>query len=451
MCRRMGTLRDSNVGKWDGWYKDVSVEHIGAFRYGDTVTYRMAASFLADVATVQDWGCGTGGFKRFYQGRYIGVDGSKTPFADRIVDLCTYRTQVEGLMMRHVLEHNYRWQEVLDNALRSFTRKFCLILFTPFADTTREIAHNLAHGVDVPDLSLPRAEIESRLKGLHWQLHEGIPTDTGYGVEHVYMIWREAPKQRIETQLRELGGMLWRGTQAVLKRPVQTKQAARPRRRAIYTAIYGGYDTLKPVAGADKLREQGIDLICFTDDVNLSHPDWQMRRMPARHAHPRLDAKYYKLLPHLVLPEYDDTLWLDASFEIEDARCAETLFAYLDDAPLALFLHPERGCLYEEAEFCRTMPKYADQDIAGQVKHYREAGLPERFGLFAGGIIGRRNDDANVRSLNEQWMAENLRFTYQDQLSLAYLLWKMSLKPSVFRQYLWRPSGLVWRDHAHDR
>lgn len=263
--------------------------------------------------------------------------------------------------------------------------------------------------------------------------------------------WRAAPRQRLEAQLRALGGRLWRRTPAVLKRSVAHLGAAPRTRRAIYTAIYGGYDALKPVLGADRLRQQGIDLICFTDDARLSHPDWQVRVVPPRHGHPRLDAKYYKVLPHLVLPEYDETLWLDASFQIDDARFAEDLFAYLNDAPLALFLHPERGCLYEEAEFCRTMPKYADQDIVGQVRHYREAGFPERFGLFAGGIIARRHDDAGVRALGEQWMAENLRFTYQDQLSLAYLIWKLSLKPVIFRQYLWRPRGLTWRDHAHDR
>lgn len=181
---------NSNMGKWDGWYKNISPQDMGAFRYGDTVTYRMASSFLADLDEVEDWGCGAGGFRRFCVSRYRGVDGSKTPFADQIVDLCAYKTSVEGIVMRHVLEHNYGWENILQGAVESFTRKFCLILFTPFADRTHEIAHNRSHGVDVPDLSFSRADIERCLVGLRWRLIENIPTQTGYGVEHVYMIWR---------------------------------------------------------------------------------------------------------------------------------------------------------------------------------------------------------------------------------------------------------------------
>ena len=39
----------SNVGKWDELYKELAPQDMGAFHYGDTVTYRMAAAFLADV------------------------------------------------------------------------------------------------------------------------------------------------------------------------------------------------------------------------------------------------------------------------------------------------------------------------------------------------------------------------------------------------------------------
>jgi glycosyltransferase involved in cell wall biosynthesis len=194
-ARDAAVKTESSVGKWDEWYKDLRPESMGSFRYGDTVTYRIASAFLADVGEVEDWGCGAGGFKRFYRGRYIGIDGSRTPFADRVVDLCTYASHVEGIVMRHVLEHNYRWQEILDAAVRSFTRKFCLILFTPFAERTQQIAHNKQHGVDVPDLSFSRADIEARLGGLRWELFDNIPTDSGYKAEHVYLIWREGENQ----------------------------------------------------------------------------------------------------------------------------------------------------------------------------------------------------------------------------------------------------------------
>jgi hypothetical protein len=182
----------SNVGKWDGWYANLSVSNQGPVLYANAVTYLMAAAFLADVDEVEDWGCGGGGFRRFcLSPRYIGLDGSKTPFADKTVDLCTYSSKVPGIMMRHLLEHNYDWEKILISAVRSFEQKFCLVLFTPFASETKEIAHNLKHGVDAPDLSFRREDIERHFTGLRWKLIENIPTQSQYGVEHVYFIWRQ--------------------------------------------------------------------------------------------------------------------------------------------------------------------------------------------------------------------------------------------------------------------
>lgn len=184
---------DSNLGKWDVWYKDLTDEdgHIGGFYYANTITFQLAAAFL-DVDQVEDWGCGTGTFKGYFDGKYVGVDGSKTPWSDKVVDLCKYTSSVPGILMRGVLEHNYEWKKILDNALQSFTEKFCLILFTPLVDNTNEIASNRVYGIDVPDISFSRDDIEIRLKaaGVTWELVSDIVTQTGYGVEHIYFIER---------------------------------------------------------------------------------------------------------------------------------------------------------------------------------------------------------------------------------------------------------------------
>lgn len=456
-----GPTGASNVGKWDSWYRDLDVADMGAFRYGDTVTYQMAAAFMADVDEVEDWGCGAGGFKRFYRGRYTGVDGSHTPFADRIVDLCTYTSSTEGIVMRHVLEHNEDWRQVLDSAVRSFTRKFFLVLFTPFSDTTHEIAHNRAHGVDVPDLSFRRSDIEERLAGLRWELIEEIPTDTGYGVEHVYLVWRDgggsAAGKPGHHRVAAWRARARRSLDAVSSRAERLEPVRRVRglersrtapRRAVYTAIFGGYDGLNDVpVGAD---QGGIAFVCFTDDEQLIHPQWQVRVVEPRYEHPRLAAKHFKALSHAVLPEYDQTLWVDGSFRIDDANFPHEAFEYLEQADMALFLHPDRGCVYDEAEVCQDMPKYADHDVLGQVAHYRRQGYPAKAGLFAGGVIARTKDP-EVAGLNELWMQENIARTYQDQLSLPYLMWKLDCRPAIFRQYLWSTRWGEFEAHAHEK
>ncbi len=174
------------LGKWDKWYE--KADTMGSFAYGDTVTYQLAANFLADMEEVEDWGCGTGGFKRLFKGKYSGIDGSDNPFVDKVVDLRTYRSNVDGIMMRHVLEHNYDWKDVLSNVMSSFNKKFCLVLFTPFAKTTDQVAHNKKHGVDVPDISFKKEDIESFFKDLKWKLEDNLKTRTGYRVEHIYYV-----------------------------------------------------------------------------------------------------------------------------------------------------------------------------------------------------------------------------------------------------------------------
>jgi hypothetical protein len=173
------------IGKWDKWYAGVTTR--GSFRYGNTDTYKLGATFLKGLYTVEDWGCGLGGFREVYKGRCIGIDGSANPFVDRVVDLRTYRSLVEGIYMRHVLEHNYDWRMVLQSAMDSFEKKFCLVLFTPFSDTTHEIAHNLKHGVDVPDISFRKDDVEEYFKGYVWRM-ESIKSKTHYKIEHIYYI-----------------------------------------------------------------------------------------------------------------------------------------------------------------------------------------------------------------------------------------------------------------------
>ena len=181
----------ATMGKWNSWYKGLKPGDENAVLYGDPLTYWMAASYLADVDEIEDWGCGKGGFRLFYQGHYIGIDGSNTPFAAKTVDLCTYHSSVSGILIRHVLEHNYKWEEILKSALRSFTHKLCIVLFTPFMEKTTEIDQNSHWGVDVPDLSFSQSDFEQHLTGVRWRLFKDVSTNSQYKVEHVYFIWRD--------------------------------------------------------------------------------------------------------------------------------------------------------------------------------------------------------------------------------------------------------------------
>lgn len=180
---------ENNVSKWDGWYKNLP-ETPGAFLYGDTPTYKMASDFLNDCETIEDWGCGGGGFLR-YCDRAIGVDGSDTPFATKkFINLGEYTSEVDGIHIRHVFEHNYRWDKILRNALKSAKKKISITMFIPLGTETKEIAHNKPHGVDVPDMLISENEFigivnEYNPKKIDRTI---LKTATGYGNEELIFI-----------------------------------------------------------------------------------------------------------------------------------------------------------------------------------------------------------------------------------------------------------------------
>jgi len=156
-------------------------------KYGDDdVTYEKGMGFLGDCKLVEDWGCGTGYAKKFCKSTYRGIDGSKGPETEVVADLREYRSQADGIFMRHVLEHNHDWKKVLENAIASFKEKFVLILFTPLSPVTKQIATNWS---EIPDLSFRKEDITGPLKDFH-VTEEVLRTKTQYGIEFVFYVTR---------------------------------------------------------------------------------------------------------------------------------------------------------------------------------------------------------------------------------------------------------------------
>jgi hypothetical protein len=106
-----------------------------SLRYGVEDSYKVGMGWLKDCEVVEDWGCGPAYSKNYRVGKYIGVDGTEG-FCDKQAALESYTSEVEGIFMRHVLEHNLSWKPILENALRSFTKRMSLIFFTPWAEKT---------------------------------------------------------------------------------------------------------------------------------------------------------------------------------------------------------------------------------------------------------------------------------------------------------------------------
>lgn len=164
------------MGKWDRWYALLTEP----LPYGTTRSYLAAAEWLAPCELIEDWGCGPGWFAHLLgRDRVVGVDGSQSPYADVVMDLTRRRSQTPGLLLRHVLEHDWRWQTVLSNALASFTQRAAVVFFiAPGEGPTEDLMFEEDPGV--PNLRISADELASVLltSGCSWSA-ETLPAEAG--------------------------------------------------------------------------------------------------------------------------------------------------------------------------------------------------------------------------------------------------------------------------------
>lgn len=130
-----------------------------AKRYGSEASYQAGMEWLKPCSLVEDWGCGPAYSKKYREGSYIGIDGTEG-FCDKVADLRTYKSEVPGIFMRHVLDHNEQWQSILENAIESFQERMSLIFFTPWAEKT----HIKHYSDGIPVICFNKAEILNLIK-----------------------------------------------------------------------------------------------------------------------------------------------------------------------------------------------------------------------------------------------------------------------------------------------
>lgn len=162
--------------------------------FGDEITYKMGLGWLYETCDyVEDWGAGVAYGRRFCpEGKtYFAVDGSPTsePYVDKVSNLLLHTPSrpAEGIFMRHILEHNPdEWRRILDHALTSFAKRFCLVLFTPFSQGQRRLLRQ--EGDPYYDLSFTPDDIRSCLDEEYRWFLNAMPTNTQYGGEVIYFV-----------------------------------------------------------------------------------------------------------------------------------------------------------------------------------------------------------------------------------------------------------------------
>ena len=220
---------------------------------------------------------------------------------------------------------------------------------------------------------------------------------------------------------------------------------------AIITAIYGNYDNIKE---QDINNKADVDWYCFTDNTDMKSDQWTIITTPYhlnstkyeyknsyhnvsdKKIYNMMCAKYYKLKNHEIdiLQKYDYIIWIDGSITLRPNFINNVLKNIIDnDYELASFKHSERNNINDEVKLSLTMDKYKTQDLNTQYQFYLQDVFNDNIGLFENTIIIRKKTE-RINNIFDMWWIHNLKYSYQDQISFPYVLWKLNENPDYVIQ-----------------
>lgn len=146
---------------------------------------------------------------------------------------------------------------------------------------------------------------------------------------------------------------------------------------------------------------------------------------------PRLQARIPKMFAWDMVKGYEYYLWVDSSCRLSDENSVKWFLEQLGDNDIAVFKHPHRKTVQEEADYLKhrldincpyITPRYENEDIDGQLEH-----VDPYATLFASTAFIYR-DIPSVREALKEWWYHTSRFHSIDQLSLPYAARKLRVK-----------------------
>lgn len=210
---------------------------------------------------------------------------------------------------------------------------------------------------------------------------------------------------------------------------------------AVYSCFTGDYDV--PVKL--KCLNPDFDYIMFVDNPELYNPadyPWEFRRNEFQELDVVRNARHNKILAHKVLPEYEETVWIDSNIDILSPLLYQDIQKTRDAGiKFAISAHPHRDCSYAEAQMCLEMHRDNPELINAECDYLKSKGFPEHYGLFETNVMYRRRD-ALVEKVCEDWMEMLVRFSRRDQLALMFAVWKneapkpVALNPISYRNLI---------------
>lgn len=190
----------------------------------------------------------------------------------------------------------------------------------------------------------------------------------------------------------------------------------------IYTANLNNFD--KTQLNEEQLLPGGIDSIEYW---RCTDEDFPLRDKAMT---PRLQARIPKMFAWQMKPGYDYYLWLDSSCRLAKEDSAKWFMEQLGQANIAVFKHPTRDTVQEEANYLKerleleksgrkqpyVLPRYENEDTDGQL-----AAVDPSAPLYASTAFIYK-DSPLMQLAMKEWWYQTSRYHSIDQLSLPWAI-----------------------------
>jgi hypothetical protein len=199
--------------------------------------------------------------------------------------------------------------------------------------------------------------------------------------------------------------------------------------KVIYTCLVGNHDILRQ----PRCIYKDFDYICFSNNISVTNVGvWKIRKIPYDHPDKRRLSRYVKLKPHIVLSDYQYSLWIDANIDIVNDDIRHRIEELITlNSKIAQVQHVARDCIYDDIIECIRLANENIHMLYKQYKFLVAENYPTHYGLFENNVIYRQHNDSLVIEISKKWWELYMKFSKRDQLSLCYIYWKLDFEPDL--------------------
>lgn len=222
-------------------------------------------------------------------------------------------------------------------------------------------------------------------------------------------------------------------------------------RIAVYTCIFGDYDNIS----TPMIFPDNIDYYIITDKAITNVVGWKIINL--KDYENKISGmsnveknRWFKMHPHIVFDQYKYSVYIDGN--VIPVTDFTEYINRIGNSGIAMYVHSFNDCVYHEAFLIKYLkPQINYKDIEKHVKHLREDGMPERFGMYSCNIIARDHSNKLCIKIMNTWWDEFKHYSKRDQMSFTYSVWKNGLNiddVGVLGSDAWNTGEIIIVEHT---